>query len=194
MGTLAFLAVDPTLWLLPETWKVLISALTGGFVAVAITEPFKQWLSNIRKLREMRRNIYAEMAYNLTALHGLFSLAEGAHKQAGMTINLNACAKNTFKTVRYEAGKDNAFLFYRLEEADWFDHNYLMFRKMETEDVAYEIRVSFLGGVLAEALNYIDEKPKRKNLMAKVSSSEFKEIQTQWPRHKWPYDSLPAKP
>jgi hypothetical protein len=141
----------------------------------------------------MRRNIYAEMAYNLTSLHSLFGLAEGAHLHAGMTIDVNACAKNMFKTVRYEAGKGDAFLFYRLEEADWFDQNYLMFRKMETEDIRLEIRVSFIGTVLAEALDYVDERPARKRLIAEVSSSEFKEIQRQWPRHKRPFDSLPAK-
>lgn len=104
-----------------------------------LTEPVKQWLRNLRMTRGMRRHIYAKLSYNLKQLHDLFDLGEGAHKM-GRTIDLNACAKNTFKTVRYDAAKDEAFLFYRLEEADWFDHMYVMFRKMETNDIRYEIR------------------------------------------------------
>ena len=59
--------------LLGETWKVLIGALIGGFVAVAITEPLKQWLQNLTTLRHMRKNLDAEMAHNLTELYGLFN-------------------------------------------------------------------------------------------------------------------------
>jgi hypothetical protein len=57
----------------------------------------------------------------------------------------------------------------------------------------YEILVCHLGSVLADALNYVDEKAKRKKLTAKASGKEFADIQTEWPRHKRPFDSRPGR-
>lgn len=97
--------VTLTGWFLPETWTILIACLIGGVVAVVITERFKQWLRNLRTVREIRRNICAEMAHNLASLHVLFSLAEGAQESPGRTIDLNACAKDMSQRAKETDGQ-----------------------------------------------------------------------------------------